>query len=93
MKKKDTIYSAELIVDDLADGLPDPTPQLSHFDDEGQAQMVDVSAKALTRREAVARHSSSSPQLYSRRFHRIPRAIRWRLRASPESRRQSRLRT
>jgi cyclic pyranopterin phosphate synthase len=54
MKKKDSIYSAELIVDDLADGLPDPTPQLSHFDNEGQACMVDVSAKALTRREAVA---------------------------------------
>src|SRR5580693_4279253 len=54
MKKKDAIYSAELIVDDLADGLPDPTPELSHFDDEGQARMVDVSAKAATLREAVA---------------------------------------
>jgi cyclic pyranopterin phosphate synthase len=29
--------------------------QLSHFDEAGQAQMVDVSAKAATRREAVAR--------------------------------------
>ena len=54
MKKKDAIYSAELIIDDLADGLPDPTPQLSHFDDAGQARMVDVSAKDVTRREAVA---------------------------------------
>jgi cyclic pyranopterin monophosphate synthase len=54
MKKKDAIYSAELIVDDLADGLPDPTPQLSHFDETGQAHMVDVSPKAATRREAVA---------------------------------------
>jgi cyclic pyranopterin phosphate synthase len=29
--------------------------KLSHFDDAGQAHMVDVSAKATTRREAVAR--------------------------------------
>src|ERR1700679_1085396 len=54
MKKKDAIYSAELIIDALGDGLPDPTPQLSHFDDAGQARMVDVSAKDVTRREAVA---------------------------------------
>jgi cyclic pyranopterin phosphate synthase len=55
MNKKDAIYSAELIVDDLADGLPDtPTPTLSHYDDAGQACMVDVSAKPATRREAVA---------------------------------------
>jgi cyclic pyranopterin phosphate synthase len=55
MKKKDAIYSAELIVDDIADGLPDAaTPTLSHFDETGQACMVDVSAKAATRREAVA---------------------------------------
>ena len=55
MKKKDAIYSAELIVDDIADGLPDAaTPTLSHFDETGQACMVDVSAKSPTRREAVA---------------------------------------
>jgi cyclic pyranopterin monophosphate synthase len=58
MKKKgskDSIYSAELIVDDAADGLPDAaTPTLSHYDDTGHACMVDVSAKAATRREAVA---------------------------------------
>src|SRR5215469_14336083 len=55
MKKKDSIYSAELIVDDLADGLPDAaTPTLSHYDETGQACMVDVSAKVATRREAVA---------------------------------------
>jgi cyclic pyranopterin phosphate synthase len=30
------------------------TGKLSHFDDQGQAHMVDVSAKATTRREAVA---------------------------------------
>ena len=55
MKKKDSIYSAELIVDDVADGLPDAaTPTLSHYDETGQACMVDVSAKAETRREAVA---------------------------------------
>ena len=30
------------------------TDKLSHFDDAGQAHMVDVSAKAATRREAVA---------------------------------------
>src|SRR5215469_12076636 len=55
MKKKDSIYSAELIIDDIADGLPDAdTPTLSHYDEAGQACMVDVSAKAATRREAVA---------------------------------------
>jgi cyclic pyranopterin monophosphate synthase len=55
MKKRDSIYSAELIVDDLADGLPDSeTPTLSHYDESGQACMVDVSAKAARRREAVA---------------------------------------
>src|ERR1700738_276591 len=55
MKKKDSIYSADLIVDDIADGLPDAaTPTLSHYDETGQACMVDVSAKAATRREAVA---------------------------------------
>ena len=55
MKKKDSIYSAELIVDDLADGLPDaPTPTLSHYDETGRPCMVDVSAKVPTRREAVA---------------------------------------
>ena len=30
------------------------TEQLSHYDEAGQAHMVDVSAKAETRREAVA---------------------------------------
>jgi cyclic pyranopterin phosphate synthase len=55
MKKKDAIYSAELIVDEVADGLPESaTPTLSHYDDAGQAHMVDVSAKPATRREAVA---------------------------------------
>src|SRR5271154_5349591 len=55
MKKKDAIYSTELIVDDVADGLPDvETPTLSHYDDTGQACMVDVSGKSAKRREAVA---------------------------------------
>src|ERR1700693_1749431 len=55
MKKKDSIYSAELIADDLADGLPDAaTPTLSHYDETGRACMVDVSGKAATRREATA---------------------------------------
>ena len=31
-----------------------PTDKLSHYDKAGQARMVDVSAKAETRREAVA---------------------------------------
>jgi cyclic pyranopterin phosphate synthase len=54
MEEKESIYSAELIVDDLADGLPDETPRLSHYDAAGQACMVDVSGKTTTRREAVA---------------------------------------
>jgi len=32
-----------------------PGPTLSHVDDEGRARMVDVSGKAVTAREAVAR--------------------------------------
>lgn len=31
-----------------------PAPELTHFDERGQARMVDVSAKAETAREAVA---------------------------------------
>jgi len=54
MKKKDAIYSSELIVDDVADGLPEATQTLSHYDESGQACMVDVSGKQATRREAVA---------------------------------------
>src|ERR1700677_2893041 len=57
MDEKESIYSAELIVDDVADGLPDvpaPASRLSHYDHAGQACMVDVSGKAETRREAVA---------------------------------------
>ena len=30
------------------------TGKLSHYNDAGQAHMIDVSAKAVTRREAVA---------------------------------------
>ena len=54
MKKRGSIYSAELIVDDIADGLPEATPTLSHFDETGQACMVDVSEKVATQREATA---------------------------------------
>src|ERR1700722_9189689 len=57
MDEDESIYSAELIMDDLADGLPDeaaPASRLSHYDQAGQAHMVDVSGKAETRREAVA---------------------------------------
>jgi cyclic pyranopterin monophosphate synthase len=57
MDEKELVYSAELIVDDVADGLPNaaaPASRLSHYDAAGQACMVDVSAKTETRREAVA---------------------------------------
>lgn len=55
MNEKESIYSAELIMDDLADGLPESAPAgLSHYDVRGRACMVDVSAKPETRREAVA---------------------------------------
>ncbi len=36
---------------------PEETPRLTHLDERGQAQMVDVGAKADTQREAVARGS------------------------------------
>jgi cyclic pyranopterin monophosphate synthase len=57
MDEKESIYSAELIMDDVADGLPDAdaaVARLSHYDHAGQACMVDVSGKAETRRAAVA---------------------------------------
>jgi len=55
MDEDEPIYSAEFIIDDLADGLPDPTPTtLSHYDESGRACMVDVSTKSPTRREAIA---------------------------------------
>ncbi len=38
-----------------ADGAPGTQPTLSHVDAEGNARMVDVSAKAVTTREATAR--------------------------------------
>ena len=64
-RKNDEIYSAELIRDDSperlgAEGevLPDVVTvvveKLSHYDEGGQAHMVDVSEKVATRREAVA---------------------------------------
>jgi cyclic pyranopterin monophosphate synthase len=34
--------------------MPDPNPKLSHYDETGQAAMVDVSAKQPTRRTATA---------------------------------------
>ena len=56
MDENEFDYSSELIIDDLADGLPDPTPaRLSHYDESGQARMVDVSSKPETHREAVAK--------------------------------------
>ncbi len=57
MNEEDSIYASELIVDDVGDGLPGAAvavTRLSHYDDAGQAHMVDVSAKSETRREAVA---------------------------------------
>ena len=54
MDEEELIYARERIVDEVADGLPDPTPQLSHYNRAGEAHMVDVSAKSATRREAVA---------------------------------------
>lgn len=54
MKRKDSIGSAELIVDNADRPLRATAPTLSHYDESGQASMVDVSAKTATRREAVA---------------------------------------
>lgn len=55
------IYSSELIHDDAPEPLGEPevetvlvVERLSHYDEAGQAHMVDVSAKTETRREAVA---------------------------------------
>lgn len=54
MKRKDSIGSAELIFDNADGPLRATAPTLSHYDESGQASMVDVSAKTATRREAVA---------------------------------------
>ena len=54
MEDEELIDSGDALVDDVADGLPAPTPQLSHYNEAGDAHMVDVSAKPAMRREAVA---------------------------------------
>ncbi|CAN5590740.1 cyclic pyranopterin monophosphate synthase MoaC [soil metagenome] len=69
MDDREIIFSSELIQDDEPEILGDfrrssyvreellvveSAPRLSHYDDAGQAHMVDVSAKSETRREAVA---------------------------------------
>jgi cyclic pyranopterin monophosphate synthase len=67
MDEKEIIYSSELIQDDAPGILGELAPQthrhpealaivqrLSHYDESGQAHMVDVSGKPETRREAVA---------------------------------------
>lgn len=68
MNDKDFDYSSELLRDDKPGPLPPDysrrpggggeelrvAERLSHYDEAGQAHMVDVSAKAATRREAVA---------------------------------------
>jgi cyclic pyranopterin phosphate synthase len=63
----DDIYAAELIQNDVPETLGDfvqrsrfeperlvVVERLSHYDDAGQAHMVDVGGKSATRREAVA---------------------------------------
>ena len=56
--------------------------KLSHFDDSGQAHMVDVGAKAATRREAVAGAfveagpRSIAPQLSGAIRRRVGRRVR-----------------
>ncbi len=52
-------YTSERLMDDAPGPLGNdadfpPVSKLSHYDTAGQAHMVDVSAKAKTRREAVA---------------------------------------
>jgi cyclic pyranopterin phosphate synthase len=52
-------YTSERLMDDAPEPLGNdadfpPVTKLSHYDTAGQAHMVDVSAKAKTRREAVA---------------------------------------
>jgi cyclic pyranopterin monophosphate synthase len=70
MDDREIDYSSELIRDDAPEVLGEPrqrshlepetlsvvesAERLSHYDQAGQAHMVDVSAKAATRREAVA---------------------------------------
>ncbi len=54
MHEDESIDSAEFIVENFADRPPEQTPQLSHYDQAGEAHMVDVSDKPAARREAVA---------------------------------------
>jgi hypothetical protein len=65
---------------------------LSHYDEAGKARMVDVSAKAETRREAVARAFVELSDAVLKALPRIRRGIRWRWRGSRGSRRRSRRR-
>jgi cyclic pyranopterin phosphate synthase len=61
MDDKPIDYTSERIMDDDpwplgndADYPARPAQRLSHYDEAGEAHMVDVSAKAKTRREAIA---------------------------------------
>ena len=101
--KDDEIYSAELIRDDspapLGEVFPEfvmemekPSDRLSHYDEAGQAHMVDVSGKAATRREAVAAAFVELRRRCWRRCRRILRGIRWRWRGLRGFRRRRRRR-
>ncbi|WP_433984765.1 hypothetical protein [Tunturiibacter empetritectus] len=83
----DVDYTSEQLMDDDPEPLGNdadfpplaPVPlHLSHYDQAGEAHMVDVGEKTLTRREAVAAaFVELSPQC-SRRCRKTPKAIRWR---------------
>ena len=60
--------------------------KLSHFDRAGSPRMVDVSAKPETRRTARAHAFVRMRPAVLEAAAKIPRAIRWRSRASPASR-------
>ena len=53
--------------------MTDPTPSLSHVDESGGVQMVDVGAKPMARRRAVARATVTMAAETSRRLRDLPK--------------------
>lgn len=53
--------------------MSEPTPSLSHVDESGAIQMVDVGAKPLARRRAVARATVTMAAETARRLRDLPK--------------------
>ena len=98
----DVDYTSERLMDDAPEPLgndADFPPRaasplhLSHYDHAGEAHMVDVGEKALTRREAVATAFVEISPTVLQALRKILKVILSKWRGSQESRQQSKPQT